>query len=75
MASIKNVDNNIVFIIDVSARYSVEYILEKNNEGKFVLEEYDLEILRKLVDKDSDIIYDVLMDNWSNISIVERNNA
>lgn len=75
MASIKNVDNNIVFIIDVSARYSVEYILEKNNEGKFVLEEYDLEILRKLVDKDSDIIYDVLMDNWSNISIVERNNV
>lgn len=75
MASIKNVDNNIVFIIDVSARYSVEYILEKNNEGKFVLEEYDLEILRKLVDKDSDIIYDVLMDNWSNISIVEKNNA
>lgn len=75
MASIKNVDNNIVFIIDVSARYSVEYILEKNNEGKFVLEEYDLEILRKLVDKDSDIIYDVLMDNWLNISIVERNNV
>lgn len=75
MASIKNVDNNIVFIIDVSARYSVEYILEKNDEGKFVLEDEDLELLKRLIDGDSDILHDVLMDNWSNISIVERNNV
>lgn len=75
MASIKNADNNIVFIINVSARYSVEYILEKNDEGKFVLENDDLELLKRLIDGDSDILHDVLMDNWSNISIVERNNV
>lgn len=72
MSFIITITDNIVFTIKLSARYSVEYVLEKDDSGNYSFEHIDLEMLGKLLEKDCYILSDILMDNFSNINIKEN---
>lgn len=65
-------DNKIVFTTNISDRYSIEYVLDKDEDGNYVLGNNDLEILEKLLEKNMYILSDILIDDsYSNINIIE----
>lgn len=72
MFRVYTADNKIVFTTSISDRYSVEYVLDKDEDGNYVLGNNDLEILEKLLEKNAYILSDILIDDsYSNINIIE----
>lgn len=72
MFRVYTADNKIVFTTNISDRYSIEYVLDKDEDGNYVLGNNDLEILEKLLEKNMYILSDILIDDsYSNINIIE----
>lgn len=72
MFRVYTADNKIILTTNISDRYSIEYVLDKDEDGNYVLGNNDLEILEKLLEKNAYILSDILIDDsYSNINIIE----